>query len=136
MASGEVKRPTPTTGLRVNFLTNSTIGSWLPSGAQLDDLVGFRGRRIARPRTQLLETDPQRHGAAVADRRARDFQQLPHDADTIAHAAAVGIRALVPIRQQELVRQISHAGIDVDDVESRAARVCRACPWPAAAGYP
>ena len=32
MVSGEVKRPTPTTGRSVSLLTNSTTGSWLPSG--------------------------------------------------------------------------------------------------------
>src|SRR5256885_3445065 len=36
MVSGEVKRPTPTTGLRVSLRTNSMIGSWLPSGAKRD----------------------------------------------------------------------------------------------------
>ena len=32
MVSGEVKRPTPTTGLFVMLLTKSITGSWLPSG--------------------------------------------------------------------------------------------------------
>ena len=31
MVSGEVKRPTPTTGLLVSVLTKSITGSWLPS---------------------------------------------------------------------------------------------------------
>ena len=34
MVSGEVKRPTPTTGCAVSFLTKSMTGSWLPSGAK------------------------------------------------------------------------------------------------------
>src|ERR1700676_1365228 len=33
ITSGEVKRPTPTTGRLVNCLTKLTTGSWLPSGA-------------------------------------------------------------------------------------------------------
>src|SRR5271170_1488966 len=36
MTSGEVNRPTPTTGFLVNFLMKSTIGSCEPSGEKRD----------------------------------------------------------------------------------------------------
>src|SRR3984957_6196687 len=36
ITSGEVNRPTPTTGRLVNCLTKSMIGSWLPSGENLE----------------------------------------------------------------------------------------------------
>ena len=90
MVSGEVKRPTPTTGLVVIFFTNSMIGSWLPSGAKRDGAqsVGEEssftsqrsgssasrpttscasdGRDRARSGAQLLEADAQRHRALAA----------------------------------------------------------------------
>jgi hypothetical protein len=86
MTSGEVKRPTPTTGFFVTRLTKSMIGSWLPSGEKRDGAqsVGLesiftsqrsgtsasRRRLRAPPRrmlagsaAQLLETDAQRDRA-------------------------------------------------------------------------
>ena len=57
IVSGEVKRPTPTTGLLVSFLTKSITGSWLPSAVkrEAEQSVGlesiFTSKRSGRPRS-------------------------------------------------------------------------------------
>ncbi len=123
--------------------TKSMTGSWLPSGAKRDggQSVGEEsiftshrsGRSASSPTTSCASEGAASLGRARSSSRlirsatahlpphrlVRHFEQLAHDAYAVGHAAAVGVAAPIPLRQQELVRQIPHAGIDVDDVEAR-----------------
>ena len=61
----------------------------------------------------------------VADRLAGNFDQLAHDAHAVRDRSAVSIGAPILFGQQEFIRQVAHAGIDINDVEARA--LCLAC---------
>ncbi len=82
------------------------------------------------PAAKLLETDAQGHRRTVADRLAGHFDELAHEAHAIFDRAAVRVGAPVVLRQQELVRKITHPRVNVDDVESGAPRLARAFGLP------
>jgi hypothetical protein len=89
--------------------------------------LGMRPRTLA----QLLEADAERHGSAAACRLARGIDQLTNEPDAIAHRAAIGIGSTVVFCEQELMRQIAHAGIDIDDVETGSLGTLRRLALPA-----
>ncbi len=154
MTSGEVNRPTPTTGLSVNCLTKSTMGSWLPSGAKRDGAqsVGLEsiftsqrsvdadsrattscasdGAVVPGLAAQFLQADAQCHRASVAHGLAGDIEQFAHQPHAVLDAAAVGVGAVVVFGQQEFVGQVAHARIDVNDVETRLHGAARARRLP------
>ena len=103
-------------------------------GEQFDDFVRFRARTLALTGTKLLKTDSQRHRARVADRIAGHLKEFAHQPHPIGNAAPIRIRAPIPFGQQELVRQVAHAGVHIDDVEAGPARAQRRRPMPAAKG--
>ncbi len=100
-------------------------------GEQSHHFVRFGRRIAARPAAQLFHADSQRDGAFVADRIARHLQHLAHQAHSILDRAAVGVGTPVVFGQQELIGQVAHAGVDVDDVESGLHGAPRAGGLPA-----
>ncbi len=92
---------------------------------QLHRLVGLRGRMRALAAAQLLQADTQGDGALPADSLVRHLEQFAHQTHPVAHRAAIGVGALIPLRQEELVGQVAHARIDVDDVKVGSARASR-----------
>ena len=118
-------------------------------GEQRHHFVRLGGGVPARPAAQFFHADAQRDGALVADGVARHLQQFTHQAHSILDRTAVGVGAAVVFGQQKLIGQIAHAGIDVDDVESRLHGAARTRglpaqqildvgrrPWPADADCP
>ena len=65
---------------------------------------------------QFLQADAQGHAAAVANLVPGGLQQLPDEATAIRHRATIGIRTLVVFLQQELVAQVTHARVNINDV--------------------
>ena len=156
IVSGEVNRPTPTTGRLVNCLTKLIMGSWLPSGvnregaqsvglesiltskrsgtsaSSVDDLMRLRGGMFARLAAQFFHADPQRHGAIVADGVLGHLDHLAHQTNPVFDRTAIFVGAAVVFGQQEFIAEIAHAGIHIDDVEPRLhARLARRLGLPA-----
>ena len=101
-------------------------------GEQLNDFVCFGGGALALAAAKFLETDAQRHRARIASRIAGYVKQFAYQAHPIGNAATIRIRASIPFGQQELVRQVAHTGVHVDDVEPGALGAARRIKLPAA----
>ncbi len=100
-------------------------------GEQRHYLVRLGHGIPARSAAQLLHADAECNGTFVADGVAGDVQQFAHQAHSIFDRTAIGVGAVVVFRQQKLVRQIAHAGVDVNDIEPRLHRAPRAGRLPA-----
>ena len=94
-------------------------------GEQFDQLMSFRRLVAAGPPAQFLEADPQRDAAIGADGVLGDLDHLAHEAHPVLDRAAIGVGTVIVFRQQELVAEIAHSGIDIDDVEAGGARLAR-----------
>ena len=66
--------------------------------------------------------DADRDRAVVADGLAHLLERLQPEARAVLERAAVGVRAVVVARREELRRQVGVRAVDVDDVEARLAR--------------
>ena len=79
---------------------------------------------------QFLKADAQRHGGAAAGFVPGDLQHLPDKAHPILQRATVAIVSVVVFRQQELIAQIPHTGIHIEDVKARIEGTARGQPLP------
>jgi hypothetical protein len=64
-------------------------------GEKLDHFMRFRRCIDTRLASQFFQTDPYGHGAPVADRIARDFEQLTHQPHAVLDGAAVGVGTMI-----------------------------------------
>ncbi len=96
-----------------------------------NDFVRFGFGMGAGAAAQFLEADAQSDAAIGADRILHHLQRLPRQTATVRDAAAIGVRAFIEAGQQEFVQQVSHAGVDVDDIETSAAGAQRGVTVPA-----
>ena len=130
MVSGEVKRPTPTTGLVVSDFTKDDIGSWKASlekrrcgnhcqgpgqidvpqvrkfGEQGDDLAGLAV--MGDPSGPCSSSTAMRSATAQVSLRrlTGDLDHLADQARAVLEGAAIGIAAPVGARREELERQV------------------------------
>ena len=145
MVSGEVKRPTPTTGLLVDpldevdhrlmaCLRREAGGARNRSGSCPSSRRTDRGRpRAARlphaPRSrhacpgrlaQLLEADPERHARRRPPVASRVTSIISRTSRTrLAIEPPYSSLRRLYSASRNCMRQIAHAGIDIDDVEPR-----------------
>ena len=72
------------------------------------------------------------HGdrAVIANGLPGDLDHLAQQARTVLESTAIAVGPLVVAGQEKLERQVSHAGIDVDDVESCRSRPLRSVALP------
>ena len=157
IVSGEVKRPTPTTGLVVSCFTKLVYSSWKPSFAkrdvwlsfgQLEMLTSHRSGSSAsismtsraspscvRPAIadQLIGGETYSHGALIADCLLRVLDQLAQQPRAVLQASAIFVDAVVLAPLQELVRdrQVVRR-VDIDNVEPRFLRAERGIAMPLA----
>ena len=156
MASGEVKRPTPTTGLRGDGLDEADEFLLIALGGEA------RGARIVRPvahvhvpeirqlgqhldhvpafalggdavgAAQLVDREPDGHRAIRAHRLLGVLDQFAQQAGAILEAPAIVIAAMIVTPLQKVHGQREAVGgVDVDDVESGAAGAQRGLAMPA-----
>ena len=71
---------------------------------------------------QVIDREPRRDRAVVADGLADLDQRLAPEARAILERAAVLVGATVVVRRQELERQVGVRAVDVDDVEAGLTR--------------
>ena len=163
MLSGEVKRPTPTTGLEVSRLTKAVKGSCEPSAlkrevvesfdqrAEIDvpeiGQLGQQGHHVATLGVagdsaiaqQFVGGEAHRDGAGIAHRLLRLLDDLAEQAHPVFEAAAIFVDPVVAPALQEMHRQRQIvAGVAVDDVETGLPGAQRrlAMPAPIRRGYP
>ena len=158
MVSGEVKRPTPTTGLRRQLLDEGDEGLLVALlgeargheiVAPVADVdvpeVGQLGQHLDDRREpspsqvmpsapdQLVDREAHGDGAGVADRLLGVLDQLAQQAHAVLQAAAVFVGALVAAARRKCDGERAVvAGIDIDDVEAGAP--ARAAPRRDASG--
>ena len=84
-----------------------------------DHLMRFGRGDVRRAATQFLHGYAQGDGAAAMGGFAHGIDQLFDQTHAVADRSAVVIGAVVVVGQQELIGQIAHSGIDVEDVEAR-----------------
>ena len=70
-------------------------------------------------RQQVVAVQLQEQREARPDPAPRLAHDLAHDAQAVLEGAAVGVRAAVGMRRQELGEQIAVGGVDLDAVEAR-----------------
>ena len=131
MVSGEVKRPTPTTGLVVSFLTHGDIGFLKALGGEARRLmrivlastlmltshrsgssasIAMTSRALAAgvmpaAPMQLVHREAHGHGAGVAHGVLGVLDHLAQQPRAVFERAAVFVAAAVVARRQELERQ-------------------------------
>ena len=74
-------------------------------------------------RAECVDARPHRDDAVVSDGFADDLERLEPEPRSVLQGAAVLVGALVVEGGEELQRQVAVAAVDVDDVESRRARL-------------
>ena len=99
-------------------------------GQHFHDLAAFALTGDALGPQQLVDGEPHRHRAAVADGLFGVFDQLANEPHPVLQAASVLVATLVVAVRQELEGQIAVPGIDVDDVEPSLAGTRRRLDVP------
>ena len=67
---------------------------------------------------QFFKADPQRDGGATAGLVAGHLQHFAHKAHPVLQRAAVAVVATVVFRQQELITEVTHTGIHIENVKA------------------
>ncbi len=83
-----------------------------------NDFVRFRRQCFAGYVQERIGTESNPHGARATDSFFHVLEDFPEQAYAVLEASAVRVGAPVALGQQELVRRVTHARVDVDDVES------------------
>ena len=141
--SGEVKRPTPTTGFGVSCLMPRIRSSCAPSGLKREvpeqalpgamgeipeiGKLGMHGDEVAQLRIgeargtrHLVERQAHRDGAGVAHLVARVRDQLLQQARAVLQRAAIFVGALIGARREEMLDDAeAMRAIEAEDVVAR-----------------
>ncbi len=156
IVSGDVKRPTPTTGFVVSCFSPFTYSSCAPSPAKREvieskshspTMKSHRSGQLADEAEHLLDlraleagsadelvdADPAGHRRPPVDLLERLLQDLPQQPRPVLEAAAVVVRPVVRAAREEMLdRRQPVPGVHVDEVVPGAERPRDGLPVPAA----